>query len=95
MRFHHILVKQIMKVSAFYLEKQKSFIPKKIFFRPLAVNMPREIQKMALAVLIFSEGFGNNYLVFRSNATSLRKAWICSGLGFRTFKVLTATGPYQ
>ena len=44
----------MLKVSAFYLEKQKKFCfyLKKIFFRP------REIQKMALAVLIFSEGFG-------------------------------------
>ena len=47
----------MLKVSAFYLEKQKSFITKKIFFRPLSLNMPREIQKKAFAVLIFSEGF--------------------------------------
>ena len=26
-----------------------------------ALNMPREIQKMAFAVLIFSEGFGVSY----------------------------------
>ena len=30
--------KQMLKVSAFYLEKQKSFIPKKIFFRPLSIS---------------------------------------------------------
>ena len=36
----------------------KSFIPKKIFFKPLSLNMPQSAQKMALAVLIFSEGFG-------------------------------------
>jgi hypothetical protein len=29
MRFHEIPFKQILKVSAFYLEKQKSFIAKK------------------------------------------------------------------
>ena len=45
--------------------------------------------------IVSDENSNNNYLVFRSNATSLRKACICSGLGFRTFKVLTATGPYQ
>ena len=44
----------MLKVSAFYLEKQKSFTPKKKFF---GRNMPREIPKMAFAVLIFSEGF--------------------------------------
>ena len=38
-----------LKVSALYLEKQKSFIPQKIFFKP-------DRQKMPLAVLIFSEG---------------------------------------
>ena len=50
----------MLKVSAFYLEKQKSFIPKKNFFRPQSLNMPREIQKMSFAVLIFSEGFVRN-----------------------------------
>ena len=49
MRFHKI----VFQTDA---EKQKRFIPKKIFFRPL--NMPRQFQKMPLAVLIFSEGFG-------------------------------------
>ena len=28
----------MLKVSAFYLEKQKSFIPKKIYFRPLSIS---------------------------------------------------------
>ena len=50
----------MVKVSAFYLEKQKSFIPKKMFFRPWSLNVPREIQKMAFAALIFSEGFECN-----------------------------------
>ena len=49
--------KQMLKVSAFYLEKQKSFIPKKNF-KPYSVT----IQKMALAVLIFSEGFDTHLL---------------------------------
>ena len=53
--------KQMLKVSAFYLEKQKRFIPKKIFFKPLSLNMPKYIQKMALAVLIFSEGFAKHH----------------------------------
>ena len=51
--------KQMLKVSTFYLEK-KSFMPKKIYFRLQSLNMPREIQKMAFAVLIFSEGFEHN-----------------------------------
>ena len=32
-RFHEILFQ-----TAFYLEKQKSFIPKKIFFKPLSIS---------------------------------------------------------
>ena len=64
----------MLKVSAFYLEKQKSFIPKKIFFQPQSLNMPREIQKMAFAVLIFSEGFEKSdhpILSFFSNGTGI------------------------
>ena len=41
-----------LKVSAFYLEKQKSFIPKK---KKIWAVPPRYIQKMALAVLIFQK----------------------------------------
>ena len=51
-------IKQMLKVSAFYLEKQISFIPKKKLF---SQSMPRLIQKMALAVLILSEGFVTTY----------------------------------
>ena len=50
--FTNLNFKLNLKVSAFYLEKQKSFIPKKNFF--LAVP-PRYIQKMALAVSIFQK----------------------------------------
>ena len=31
-----------LKVSAFYLEKQKSFIPKKKFFKPLSIHYEPE-----------------------------------------------------
>ena len=44
---------------AFYLEKQKRFIPKKIF-RPYYLNRQREFQQMAFAVPIFREGFGKD-----------------------------------
>ena len=47
----------MLKISAFYLEKQKSFIPKKLWFRLQSLNRPREFQQMAFTVLIFSEGF--------------------------------------
>ena len=47
----------MLKVSDFSLEKQTSFIPKKICFEPYCLNMPTEIQNMAFAALIFSEGF--------------------------------------
>ena len=41
-RFHIILFQTALKVSTFYLEKQKSFIPKKVFFKP-CVNIKTKI----------------------------------------------------
>ena len=39
--------------------------------------MPREIQKMAYAVLIFSEGFGKAFLKYLAKLlTSVKKGWI-------------------
>ena len=46
--------KQMLKVSAFYLEKQKSFIPKTKFFKPLSISK----QKNFVYWLNFPEGFG-------------------------------------
>ena len=40
-------------------EKQKSFIPKKNIFYAVVSKYAKIVQKMALAVLIFSEGFEN------------------------------------
>ena len=51
------IFKQMLKFSAFYLEKQKSFIPKKTIFLAVVSKHAKIIPKMALAVLIFSEGF--------------------------------------
>ena len=56
--------KQMLKVSAFYLEKQKSFIPKKNMFLAIVSKYAKIVQKVALAVLIFSEGFGQIDLKF-------------------------------
>ena len=47
----------MLKISPFYLEKQKGFIPKKCNLSR-SLNRPREFQQMAFAVPIFSEGFG-------------------------------------
>ena len=55
MRFMNFNFKLNLKVSAFYLEKQKSFIPKKNIFWAVP---PRYIQKMALAVSIFQKVLG-------------------------------------
>ena len=46
----------MLKVSAFYLEKQKSFIPKNIFFRP---HCQYQNKKPLFTDQIFSEGFGH------------------------------------
>ena len=45
----------MLKVSAFYLEKQKSFIPKKKLSRCQYQN-----KKALITDPIFSEGFGKN-----------------------------------
>ena len=49
--------KQMLKFSAFYLEKQKSFIPKKKF-RPLSISK----QKSFVYWLNFPEGFADSLL---------------------------------
>ena len=47
--------KQMLKVSAFYLEKQKSFIPKKFFFLSRTTKID---PKDGVSRLNFPEGFG-------------------------------------
>jgi hypothetical protein len=47
----------MLKVSAFYLEKQKSFIPKKKNFLSRTAKIdPKD------GIIIFSEGFGYHFL---------------------------------
>ena len=54
----------MLKISAFYLEKQKSFIPKKICAKP-RVNWLQYQNKPALFTdPIFSDGFGLNYELY-------------------------------
>jgi hypothetical protein len=53
-RFHEKKFKQILKVSAFYLEKQKSFIPKK----KILSRCQYQNKKALFTDPIFSEGFG-------------------------------------
>ena len=45
------------------LTNKKVLFLKKIFFKPFSLNMPRSAPKVALAVLIFSEGFECAFLV--------------------------------
>ena len=52
--FTNLNFKLNLKVSAFYLEKQKSFIPKKIFFGRTANLHPKD----GVSRLNFPEGFG-------------------------------------
>ena len=52
---------QMLKISAFYVEKQKSFIPKQIWFKP-RVNWLQYQNKPALFTdPIFSDGFDSNH----------------------------------
>ena len=47
----------MLKVSAFHLEKQKSFVPKKIIFYAVVFKYTTVDPKDGVAVPIFSEGF--------------------------------------
>ena len=48
----------MLKVSAFYLEKQKSFIPKKNIFLAVFSKHAKIIPKDGASRLNFPEGFG-------------------------------------
>ena len=50
----------MLKVSAFYLEKQKSFIPKKKYFLSRCQNQNK---KALFTDSIFRDGFGWTYLM--------------------------------
>ena len=64
--FTKFFFKQMLKVSTFYLEKQKSFIPKK--------NELLSINKKALFTdPIFSEGFASRYLEFAHQNNSSKQ----------------------
>ena len=52
-RFHKFFFKQILKVSAFYLEKQKSIIPKNNFFREVHPKPSRKIESVNKAFLFW------------------------------------------
>ena len=62
MRFHKILFKQLLKVSAFYLEKQKSFIPKNKFLG----RCQYQNKKALFTDPIFSRGFAPDVCHFTS-----------------------------
>ena len=64
-RFHKIFFQTVLKVSAFYLEKQKSFIPKKIF-KPLSIWK----QKDLFTDPIFRQGFDFYYVCRATHAFS-------------------------
>ena len=65
MRLHQILFQTDAESFSFLSEQEKSFIPKNISFRP------KEIRKMAFAVLIFSEGFLKNNAFFQDRKLKL------------------------
>ena len=57
--FTKFIFKQILKVSAFYLEKQKSFIPKKNIFLAVFSKHAKIIPKDGASRLNFPKGFGH------------------------------------
>ena len=66
MRFQDYFFKQMLKISAFYLGKQKSFIPKKNM-RVAKSELASISKEPALyTVLIFSDGFGPHFVAHKS-----------------------------
>ena len=61
--FTKLYFKQMLKVSAFYLEKQKGFIPKKNSLS----RCQYQNKKALFTDLIFREGFGQYFCVFLIN----------------------------
>ena len=59
--FTKFIFKQILKVSAFYLEKQKSFIPKKNIFLAVFSKHAKIIPKDGASRLNFPGGFATIY----------------------------------
>ena len=54
--FTQLIFKQMLKVSFFYLEKQKSWIPKKIFLKPLSISKQKKLcllTRFSKKVLVF------------------------------------------
>ena len=83
-----------LKVSAFYLEKQKSFIPKKNIF--LAVP-PRYIQKMACAVSIFQKVLvlaSCKWFKIRAPGVGMRHMYVTAGLCFMSNTVKNSFSKY-
>ena len=56
----------MLKISAFYLEKQKSFFYKKNMISAIVVGQGSYNKWGLLAVLIFSDGFRMDNLKFKS-----------------------------
>ena len=72
-RFKQISISnRCRKFQLSILKNKKILILRQIFFWPQSLNMPREIQTMAFAVLIFSEGFATIYLLCPMHASSRR-----------------------
>ena len=67
-RFHEILF-QTDSVSAFYLEKQKSFIPKKKFLS----RCQYQNKKALFTDSIFTDGFAGCYSIFVCNDACITK----------------------
>ena len=70
--FMKFFFKQTLKISAFYLEKQKSFIPNKIWSKPYGQNSSFLDQQMAQ---FWSEDFGCLVFFLKANSKKLWSHW--------------------
>ena len=77
--FLKFLFKPMLKVSVFYLEKQKSFIPKKPHNLGRSLYIGQESSnRWRFAVPIFREGFAWHILTFLISTTNKRECQKCS-----------------
>ena len=69
--FTKFCFKQMLKVSAFYLEKQKNFIPKKTFLS----RCQYQNKKALFTDSIFRDGFVPTYIRYISLFSKIRCSW--------------------
>ena len=89
--FTKFFFKQMIKVSAFYLEKRKSFIPKKIFFKPLSISKQKIFVKWPKIPGCFWSRVQTSWSLCLHRSILLKNALDCSRLLEQAYCYYTST----